>query len=611
MKDHSENKKQKGSHGEMKRTLGVASVFAICTGAAFSSGFFLLPGFASDETGPSLPLAFLVAGIFMLPAIFSISELSSAMPRSGGPYFFMTRSFGPMIGIMGAFGKYVQLVLKAAFAFVGAGVYLSLIMNVNITITAIILIVAFTAINLLGIKQAATTEKVLVFILILLLLYFLFAGVIQIISDQQPLQERFQPLFPSGVAGFITAIALVFVSYGGMGQVASVAEEIKEPSVSIPKGMMWALWVATFFYIAGTIVMIALVSSENLQDDKVPAATTAEQISRIPLPAVVMVLAALAAFGSTGNAAILSAARYPLALSRDQLIWKKFSNLDSKGIPKKAVLLTGILISILVLVLDVQGIAKMASVFLLFVFLGLCLAQIIFRESRTDEYQPKYRSPLYPWMQITGIIIYLVLIIASGLKAILFVAGVIIMSSLWFKFGIKKATTFSAAIYPLLLRIGKSGIHGEAHEDSLFNSVVKRIIFLELDEAVSFETAIRKASHAIKERVGGQKEEIEDLLQKEVKHWMHTLEINISVAPILLDGIEQPEMIVMKGEIDINKHSSNGLIIIMDDRSASARLLNLTTELEDSIKKEDFPDAWDKADSAHDIKSALLPGNDA
>ena len=590
----------------MKRTLGVASVFAICTGAAFSSGFFLLPGFASDETGPSLPLAFLVAGIFMLPTIFSISELSSAMPRSGGPYFFMTRSFGPLIGIMGAFGKYVQLVLKAAFAFVGAGVYISVIMNVNTTLTAIILIVVFTGINLLGIKQAATTEKVLVFILIPLLLYFIFAGSIQISSGQGHLIENFQPLFPSGIEGFITAIALVFVSYGGMGQVASVAEEIKKPSVSIPKGMMWALWVATFFYIAGTIVMIGLVSPGNLQDDMVPAATTAEQITRLPLPAVVMVVAALAAFASTGNAAILSAARYPLALSRDQLIWKKFSDLDRKGIPKKAVLLTGVIILGLILVLDVLEIAKMASVFLLFVFLGLCLALIIFRESRSDEYQPKYKSPLYPWMQIMGVIIYVVLIVASGLKAILFVAGVIAISSLWFMFGIKKATTFSAAIYPLLLRIGKSGIHGKLHEDSLFNSVVKRSIFIELEDAASIETAIHKASHAIRERLGGEKQKIETLLQKEVKHWMHTLDMNLSVAPILLEGIEQPEMIVMRGKISIDSHKSNGLIIIMDDRESSARLLNLTTELEDAIRKESFPEDWAKAESAHDMKSSFM-----
>ena len=159
--------------------------------------------------------------------------------------------------------------------------------------------------------------------------------------------------------------------------------------------------------------------------------------------------------------------------------------------------------------------------------------------------------------------------------------------------------------------MGKSGIHGGAHEDTLFNSVVKRTIFLELDEPASFGGSRIKVSHAIKERPGGQKEEIETLLQKEVKHWVHTLEINVSVAPILLDGIEQPEMIVMKGEIRIDNHKSDGLIIIMDDRNSSDRLLKLTTDLEASIRKEHFPESWGKAESAQDIKTAFLPENDA
>jgi basic amino acid/polyamine antiporter, APA family len=298
----------------VKRTLGVTSVFAICTGAAFSSGFFLLPGFAADETGPSLPLAFLVAGFLMLPAIYTISELSSAMPRSGGPYFFMTRSFGPLIGIFGAVGKYVQLLLKGAFAFIGAGVYFSLIMDANIKLVALILIVLFTLINLMGIKQTATTEKILVAVLILLLTYFVLAGIAQIYFEDFDYGNEFQPLLPFGMEGFLSAIGLVFVSYGGMGQVASVAEEIKNPAYSIPKGMMGALLVSTFFYVAGTFIMIALISGDNLGDNMVPAATAAEQINTIPLPVIVMVLAALAAFASTGNAAVLSAARYPLAL---------------------------------------------------------------------------------------------------------------------------------------------------------------------------------------------------------------------------------------------------------------------------------------------------------
>nr|BFF41548.1 hypothetical protein BACY1_33530 [Tenacibaculum mesophilum] len=73
---------------KLKKDLGLFDVFAISTGAMFSSGFFLLPGIASHYTGPSVFLAYLLAGVLILPTMFSIAEISTALPRSGGAYFF-------------------------------------------------------------------------------------------------------------------------------------------------------------------------------------------------------------------------------------------------------------------------------------------------------------------------------------------------------------------------------------------------------------------------------------------------------------------------------------------------------------------------------------------
>jgi basic amino acid/polyamine antiporter, APA family len=80
---------------KLKKELGLFEVFTISTGAMFSSGFFLLPGLASHYTGPSVFVAYLVSGILILPAMFSIAEIATALPRSGGAYFFLDRSLGP------------------------------------------------------------------------------------------------------------------------------------------------------------------------------------------------------------------------------------------------------------------------------------------------------------------------------------------------------------------------------------------------------------------------------------------------------------------------------------------------------------------------------------
>lgn len=100
------------SHDKLSKELGLSDVYAIATGAMFSSGFFLLPGLAAAETGPSVFLAYLVSGIIVLPTMFSVAELATAMPKAGGTYYIIDRSLGPMIGTIGGFGSWVALVLK-------------------------------------------------------------------------------------------------------------------------------------------------------------------------------------------------------------------------------------------------------------------------------------------------------------------------------------------------------------------------------------------------------------------------------------------------------------------------------------------------------------------
>ncbi|MEX2573063.1 MAG: amino acid permease, partial [Balneolaceae bacterium] len=109
----------------LRKELNLFDVYAISTGAMFSSGFFLLPGLASAEAGPAVVLAYFIGGIMVLPAMLSASELATAMPRAGGPYYFLDRSLGPMIGTVGGLGTWFALIFKSAFALIGMGAYLS------------------------------------------------------------------------------------------------------------------------------------------------------------------------------------------------------------------------------------------------------------------------------------------------------------------------------------------------------------------------------------------------------------------------------------------------------------------------------------------------------
>lgn len=113
-------------------------------------------------TGSSVVLAYFLASLLAVPAALSIAELSTAMPRAGGIYYFLDRSLGPMVGTIGGLGTWLVLVLKSAFALVGMGAYLVLFIHLPIRTVAIVLTLVFALVNVVGAKHTGGLQRVLV-----------------------------------------------------------------------------------------------------------------------------------------------------------------------------------------------------------------------------------------------------------------------------------------------------------------------------------------------------------------------------------------------------------------------------------------------------------------
>ncbi|MCK4339882.1 MAG: amino acid permease, partial [Candidatus Cloacimonetes bacterium] len=112
---------------KLKKQLGLLEVFCIAAGAMISSGLFVLPGIAFAKCGPSVIVAYLIAGIIFIPSLLSKAELGTAMPKAGGSYFFIERSMGPAAGTLGGLASWFSLALKSAFALIGIGAFTILI----------------------------------------------------------------------------------------------------------------------------------------------------------------------------------------------------------------------------------------------------------------------------------------------------------------------------------------------------------------------------------------------------------------------------------------------------------------------------------------------------
>ena len=136
----------------LERSIGLGAVVAISISAMLGSGIFVLPGLAAAKAGPMVWLAYLVAGLGVLPAALSKSELATAMPTSGGTYVYLERAFGPLTGTVSGIGLWLSLLLKSAFALIGFSAYLSVIVDVPQKPVAIVLLLLITALNIVGVS---------------------------------------------------------------------------------------------------------------------------------------------------------------------------------------------------------------------------------------------------------------------------------------------------------------------------------------------------------------------------------------------------------------------------------------------------------------------------
>lgn len=496
-----------GKSRRLSKELGLLDVYAIATGATLSSGFFLLPSLAAEIAGPGMILSYLIAAAVMVPAVFCTVELATAMPRAGGLYYFIDRSLGPLAGTIGGVGTWLGLVLKTTFALVGMGAYLSLYLDQGSTTTvAVVLAVAFGALNVVGSRHTGRTQLYLVVGVLAVLGWFIARGWLEIES------RHFAGFFDAGGDTILGTAGMVYVSYIGVAKVASISEEVRDPERNLPLGVFLGLATSVAIYAAGTIVMIGTVGAEALAQSLAPVALVAGELIGGVGVAVVTISAVLA-FSSVVNAGILSASRYPLAMSRDHLLPPPFARLSRRGAPLFSVVTTvGVIVAFLLL-FDATQIAKLASAFQMLVFAVLAFAVIVMRESRIDSYDPGYRAPGYPWLPLAGILAPLWLIAEMGWVPLLFTISLLALGFAWYRYYVRHRVARHGAIYHVFERLGRrryDGLDRELRgilkekglrEGDPFEEVVMRAPVLDVLEPISFDELVGKAAALLAPRV--------------------------------------------------------------------------------------------------------------
>ena len=504
---------------KLSKQLGALDVFAIAAGAMISSGLFILPALAFAKAGPAVILSYLFASIMIIPSVLSKAELSTAMPRAGGTYFFVERSLGPIWGVFSGLASWFSLALKSAFAVVGMAVLIEIVVQMvfpaqiepwHLKAIAAFCCIGFTVLNIVSVKLTSRFQVLLVGILLAILAIFVLFGAGSVEA------VRFKGFMEKGWSAVFATAGLVFISFGGLTKVASIAEEVKHPGRNLPFGMVMAWFVVTVFYISVIIIMVGVVDGEELAGNYAPISLAASKFMGLP-GFVILGLAAIAAFVTTANGGIFAASRSPMAMSRDQLLPPLLSRISVRfKTPHISILLTGGFMVIAVVFLELEVLVKTASTLMLILFILVNASVIIMRESKIQSYRPRFKSPLYPYIHIAAIVAYSVLIIDMGTVPLLITAGFIGLSAAWYWLYVCRRVSRASAVMHVVERVTDRELKTVTLENELrdillerdniiedrFDELIRGCEVLDIQAEEKAETIFRQVSAILAKRLG-------------------------------------------------------------------------------------------------------------
>ncbi|RKX39812.1 MAG: hypothetical protein DRP64_13720 [Verrucomicrobia bacterium] len=606
----------------LKKQIGLLGVFAICTGAMISSGLFVLPGIAAAQAGPAVIVAYLLSGLLLIPSMLSMAEMSTALPRAGGDYFFVSRSLGGMFGTIDGVGVWLALLMKTSIALLGLGAYLAVYVHLPMQVIAILAGLVFMLTNMVGAKETMRLQIAMVAGLLAILVFLVVKGA--------PVVEReyFTPFASEGWGSVLPTTALVFISYIGLTKVASMAEEVKNPGRNIPLGMFISLIVILGLYGTVVAVVVGIIPAEQLYKTLTPLSDAAG-IAIGPVGMHLISFAAVLAFATTANAGIMSASRYLLAMSRDRVIPHAFSRFCKYKTPLNAILLTTVVILLIVSMTGLERIAKMASTFQLLVFAFVNIAVIVMRESGIKSYDPGFKSPFYPYIQIVGILVSVVLIPEMGLLSSIFAMGLVAIGVVWHNLYVRpRAEPRVGAVAKMAERLGERLLERDADAMGLrtelrqimkerglrsgdpFFQMVQEADFIEVGPEADSEEVIRRGADLLARQSGISRDLIFGALLERNRLGETPADAGVALPHLLLNDVEGFHMVAVRSihglDFPLAKQTIHAVFLLLGNRGNPTQHLRFLAEIARRAENLHFIDNWIAADSIDDLADLLL-----
>jgi basic amino acid/polyamine antiporter, APA family len=448
----------------LSKSLGATSITAMGIGAIIGAGIFVLTGTAAAQfAGPSIVLSFVLGGIACAFVGLCYSELAAMLPVCGSSYTYTYATLGEIFAWIIGWDLILEYAMGAATVAVGwSGYIVSLLRNVGITIPpalsaapgtivkmadgtavtgvinlpAIVIIAILTTLLVLGTKESARLNNVMVAVKLVVVVAFIALGVFFIKpANWHPFIPANTGAFGSfGMSGILRGSAVVFFAFIGFDAVSTAAQEAKKPQRDMPIGILGSLIICTVLYIlvAGVLTGLVPYGELNVPD---PIAKGVDAIG-LTWFSVLIKIGALTGLTTVILVLLYGQSRIFFTMSQDGLLPPLFERVHPRlQTPYLSQMMIGTIVAIVAALTPISVLGEMVSIGTLFAFILVCGAVIYLRRSDSGASRP-FRAPGVPIVPILGILFCLLLM--AGLPLVTWIrlfVWLLIGLTIYFSYG--------------------------------------------------------------------------------------------------------------------------------------------------------------------------------
>ncbi len=415
--------------GGLRKRLGVFDLVGFGVGIVIGTGIFTLTGVeAQQHAGPAVVLSFVVAGVVSLLAAMCYAELASAVPTAGSAYSYAYATVGEIVAWVIGWDLLMEFILGSSVVARGWSGYLQSLFKLPtsifgessvVNVGAIAIVALLTVVAVTGIKQSAWLTNTLVVVKVAVCLFVIIAGFFFLKRsnltpfipparpaasggglDQPVVNAVFGSPSAFGVAGVITAAAVVFFAYTGFEAVANLAEESKKPERDMQRGLLGTLVVATILYVGVSFVLTGMEKYTKI-DAGSPLSSAFKSVGA-GWAATLINIAAVCGLTSVILVELVGIGRIGFAMGRDRLIPPAVARVSERtGTPVRFTIGAAVIIMIVSGLVPLTTLADLVSIGALSAFMLVSIAVAILRHTRPELHRP-FRVPLSPVLPIVS-----------------------------------------------------------------------------------------------------------------------------------------------------------------------------------------------------------------